>query len=163
MAISMLPPALLIYTDRVLGPRSGGDTRTFVVFIRPKYREDAGIREHELTHVWQWWLACAVGLCFGLVAAAHLGHVLPWWSWLACSTSAGGAMHPLLYRTVRRYRMWAEVQAYGEQMRHPDRNGERLTLDRAAAALADEELYHLGITIDQAREALKGDRTLARG
>ncbi len=156
MAVSIAPPALVIFTDRVLGPRAGGDTRAFVVFIRPKYRDDVGMRMHELEHVRQWWCATALGLVAGAAAAA-LSTLLLWWGWLGCGALLGGIAHELLYYTVRRYRMWAEVRAYREQMRYPDRHGELLTLDGAAARLADEELYHLGITIDQARDALKGD------
>lgn len=146
---------MMVYTDRVLGPRAGGDTRAFVVFIRPKYRQDEGIREHELTHVWQWWMGCVIGFfASGLAAWFYL--LQPWWSWLVSGALLGGTAHVLLYYFSRRYRLWAEARAYRQQMLYPDRNGVRLSLDEAAVRLGDNELYKLGVTVDQAREALKG-------
>ena len=61
--------------------------------------------------------------------------------------------HALLYRFVRRYRLWAEARAYSIQMRYPDRNGECLTLALAAYRLA-LPVYDLGITQEKARIAL---------
>ena len=153
--VCAMPPALIIYTDRVLGPRAGGDTRAFVIFIRPKYRGDVGMRMHELQHVRQWWTGCAIGFLFGQLWAWTYPLLMPWWEWLTYCAVLGGTAHELLYYFVRRYRMWGEAQAYREQMRHPDRNGNLLTLDGAAARLADEGLYHLGITVDQARGVIR--------
>lgn len=80
--------------------------------------------------------------------------MLPWWSWLISGAAVGDTAHEMLYYTVRRYRMWAEVQAYREQMRYPDRHGEHLSLGGAVARLADSQLYRLGITVEQALEVL---------
>ena len=43
----------VIYTDN-LPERFGGCTNGPVIRIRPKYRGDEGLRQHELTHVKQW-------------------------------------------------------------------------------------------------------------
>jgi hypothetical protein len=47
-------PHILFYTDWIK-ENKGGSTNAFVIRIRPKYKHDAGIYEHELTHVKQWW------------------------------------------------------------------------------------------------------------
>jgi hypothetical protein len=55
MKINVFPPALIIYTDDLpddVGGRSFGP----YVRIRPKYRDDEGILQHELSHVELWWL-----------------------------------------------------------------------------------------------------------
>lgn len=61
--------------------------------------------------------------------------------------------HALLYRFVRRYRLWAEARAYSIQMRYPDRNGKCLPLALAAYRLA-LPVYDLGITPAEARAVL---------
>ncbi len=80
------------------------------------------------------------------IHAHELEHVRQWWVTLG--------IHSLLYLVVRRYRLWAEVQAYREQMRHQDRHGGYLSLESAAARLANPR-YRLGITIDQAKVELE--------
>ena len=45
----------VFYTDRVIPKRFGGFTVGPFIFIRPKYREDVGLLEHEKIHVWQFW------------------------------------------------------------------------------------------------------------
>lgn len=56
----ILPPALIFYTDN-LPEGVGGCANAFVVRIKTKYREDMGILNHELCHVWQWWFTLGVG------------------------------------------------------------------------------------------------------
>lgn len=68
-------------------------------------------------------------------------HVWQWWLTLG--------LHSLLYLFIRPYRQWAEVEAYRRQMRYPP----HLSLDSAAQRLAAPR-YELGLTADQAREAL---------
>jgi hypothetical protein len=48
-------PHLTFITDR-LPPGTGGSANGFVIRIRPKYAQDAGIKAHELEHVRQWWV-----------------------------------------------------------------------------------------------------------
>lgn len=52
MKISILPPALIHFTDRVQGGVANGP----FVRIHPRFRNDKGLLVHELVHVWQWWL-----------------------------------------------------------------------------------------------------------
>jgi len=50
---------LTFYTDKTLKDWMGGATRGPVIVLRPEYRDDEGIYQHELTHVKQWFLSCA--------------------------------------------------------------------------------------------------------
>lgn len=79
------------------------------------------------------------------IHAHELEHVRQWWVTLT--------LHALLYLFVRRYRLWAEARAYREQMRHVDRRGHRMTLDEAAACLANSR-YRLDLSHEQAIAAL---------
>jgi hypothetical protein len=45
---------LTFYTNFGVPRGSAGCARGPVVFIRPEYRDDRGLYEHELTHVKQW-------------------------------------------------------------------------------------------------------------
>ncbi len=67
----------------------------------------------------------------------------------------GAAAHVVLYRYVRAYRQWAEVQAYRVQMRYPRADGTYLSLDDAAWRLTASR-YDLGLTLTEARDLLKG-------
>lgn len=52
--------SLIFYTDRFIGSEFAAKTFGPVILIRPKYRGDTGLLEHEKTHVRQW-LNCPVG------------------------------------------------------------------------------------------------------
>ena len=46
---------LTFYTDRFIKKGSAGCARGPLIFIRPKYRDDRGLLEHEKVHVHQFW------------------------------------------------------------------------------------------------------------
>lgn len=46
---------MVFYTDRFVPSRFAGCTRGPVIFIRPKYSDDAGLLAHEKVHVRQFW------------------------------------------------------------------------------------------------------------
>lgn len=133
-------PHLTIYTDR-LPEGVGGNARMFVICIRPKYKNDAGIFHHELEHVRQWWT-------LGLPVAVALAFVYPGLAIL------GAAAHPALYQFVRQYRQWCEARAYLVQTRCPDGMGLWLSLERAARKLANPR-YRLNLTEGQALAVLQ--------
>ena len=54
------PLALVIYTDKVIPARFAGVTVGPMVFIRPSYRDDAGLHAHELTHARQFWRSAGI-------------------------------------------------------------------------------------------------------
>ena len=46
---------LTFYTDRFIPQGAAGCARGPVIFIRPKYKDDRGLLEHEKVHVHQFW------------------------------------------------------------------------------------------------------------
>ncbi len=45
---------MIFYTTNFVGDRFAGSTRGPLIFIRPEYKDDVGLLEHEKTHRWQW-------------------------------------------------------------------------------------------------------------
>lgn len=148
-------PALITFTP--LPDGVGGEARGPLVRIAPQYRGDEGILRHELEHVRQWWVAglmVAALFALALIASAHFGlsdgmgsdvgafDLGAFWPLAFMS-------HSLAYRFIRRYRIWAEVQAYRAQMRHPDNQGGRLSAQGAAARLMSPR-YRTGLSYPQA-------------
>ena len=133
-------PSLTIYTDR-LPDGVGGVAHGPLVLIRPQYRADEGIHQHEYEHVGQWWVA-------GLASAVLLALVDVRLAGLAIG------VHPALYYLVRPYRLWAEVCAYRVQRQFPNASGVPLSLDGAAMRLMSPR-YDLRLSVAQARALLQ--------
>lgn len=49
---------MIIYTDKLIPAGKAACTRGPIIFIRPQYKGDLGLLEHERTHVRQWWRTC---------------------------------------------------------------------------------------------------------
>lgn len=141
---------LVIYTDRFLPVGTAGRALGPVALIRPSYRNDGGLRAHELEHARQFWAAGLV-VAVPLVAAGWFWGASAFWMELAFGSVL--IPHHALYNWVRWYRLGAEVAAYRAQMEVAD--GSEITLDTAARRLAREELYGLGLTVDQAKALLE--------
>lgn len=111
-------PTWTIYTDN-MPAKFGGCAGAFVVRIRPKYRDDAGLHAHEDEHVRQWY----AGVLIGALVACVMAYLPGLWLWSAfwpLALIAGCFLHPLAY-LLPRYRLWAEVRAYRIQLNHyPD-------------------------------------------
>ncbi len=45
---------MIFYTDRFIPAQFAACTRGPFIFIRPEYKNDIGLREHEFIHVVQW-------------------------------------------------------------------------------------------------------------
>jgi len=43
-------PVFVFYTDKFIKPQHGGISIAMFCFIRPKYKDDEGLLQHELTH-----------------------------------------------------------------------------------------------------------------
>ena len=140
---------MIIYSDKTLKNWQGGRQFWFFAIIRPKYRGDQSIVEHERVHIRQWWmttLLTAVAVGFGsFVANKHLGVT---WEQLAPLVVLPPSTHALLYLTLKKYRLWAEVQAYRVSLAYRPEQ-----LDHYANVLATK--YKLNITTSRARELLK--------
>ena len=79
----------------------------------------------------------------------ELEHVRQWWRTLG--------LHSVLYFVSRRYRLWAEAQAYQMQRWYPRSDGLYLSLNDVAIRLSQPR-YKLGITVVQAVEYITGRR-----
>lgn len=132
-------PALVVYSEE-LPEHVGGMAQTFVVVIHPKYREDAGIHEHELEHVTQWYVMVAA-----MLLLAFLAYVQGQFGASAGLAMASIGMDGLLYRRWRRFRLWSEAAAYARQMQFPDRKGNYLSLADATERLCSTR-YDLGVS-----------------
>lgn len=83
----------VFYTNLFVPKGSAGCARGPLIFIRPEYKNDAGLLAHERVHVRQW-----LRTIYSL-----------------------GVVHSLLYLFSDSYKLAAEVEAYQEQAKHyPD-------------------------------------------
>ena len=60
------------YTDLFIPARFGGITYGIFIFLRPKYKNDNGILQHELTHVRQFYRNPLFGLWYQFSAKDRL-------------------------------------------------------------------------------------------
>ena len=102
-------PHLVNYNTR---PKMGGETKLFVVNIRPEYKNDVGLHVHEYTHVVQWYLSTALTLLLAFLTAIS-PVTAPLSVFLVILSTA---THTLLYSLVPKYRLYCEVSAYKKQI-----------------------------------------------
>lgn len=120
----------------------GGTAQGPLIKILPKYKEDIGLLEHEKVHVRQWYAWLVIGLLLSTMLTLLVSPSL--WP-LYCLAPF---LHSLLYKFVRPYRRWCEVQAYRRQIA----TGGYASADFAVTALVEK--YDLGLTLDEARALL---------
>lgn len=132
---------LVKYSDEV-PEQFGGLASGPLIRIRPKYKGDAGLLEHEKTHVRQWYALTVLGL----VSAAALVLLVSPELWP--TIGAAPSLHPLLYKFLRPYRRWCEVKAYRKQIAI----GGYISNEFAVTALVEK--YALGLSVDEARALL---------
>jgi len=53
-------PSIVLYSNHLIPERYGGINYLFLIIIRPKYRGDIGLLEHEKRHVNQFWRSFGV-------------------------------------------------------------------------------------------------------
>ncbi|MFZ2524422.1 MAG: hypothetical protein WAW87_03815 [Candidatus Ferrigenium altingense] len=132
--------SLTFYTDSM--PEDvGGYAELMFVFIRKKYRDDAGIHRHEYEHVAQFWLAWAWFAVLVWLAVFIGEYPL---DYLAIALF-GASVHPALYMAVRPYRLHCEAAAYARQW-----NGSSSDLVVMANRLMSKR-YDLGLTFVSAQ------------
>jgi hypothetical protein len=56
-------PVFVFYTDKFIKPQHGGISLAIFCFIRPKYKSDEGLLQHELTHSRQFYRNPILHLC----------------------------------------------------------------------------------------------------
>lgn len=132
---------ILKYTDE-LPDGFGGTTFGPTIRIRPQYQDDQGLLEHEKTHVRQWYALMGLGLAIVTAIVLLVSPAL-------CPVAAVAPfLHTLLYKFLRPYRQWCEVQAYRKQLAA----GGYANSDFALAALVEK--YHLRLSIAETRSLL---------
>lgn len=132
------------YTEK-LASGVGGTAQGPFIKILPKYKDDNGLIEHEKSHVRQWYF----GLVFGLLLCTLLALFVS--SSLCPLFGLALVLHQLLYKFVRPYRRWCEVQAYRKQIAVGDYTS------NCFAITALVKKYDLGLSFDEAKALLEGD------
>ena len=120
----------------------GGTAQGPLIKILPKYKYDIGLLEHEKVHVRQWYAWLALGLLIGTLLTLLVSPSL--WPLFGLAPF----LHSLLYKFVRPYRRWCEVQAYRKQLA----TGGYYSNDFAVAALVEK--YDLNLSADKAKALL---------
>lgn len=115
-------------------------TYGFIVKVLPEHKDDKFILAHELEHVKQWYI-CLVAILIVLGGVVYA--IPPLWPLLGLALFADWA----LYKFVRPYRQWAEVQGHKAQI------SKQWPVKTLAKLLAAN--YDLGITEGKALELLK--------
>ena len=133
---------MLKYSDD-LPEGFGGTTQGPVIKIRPKYKGDMGLLEHEKTHVRQWYALTGLGLVLTVL-------LMLIWPAFWPAGAVGPFIHSLLYKNVQPYRQWCEVQAYREQLAM----GGYTNSDFAVTALIGK--YGLSLDTQEANALLRG-------
>ena len=120
----------------------GGTAQGPLIKILSKYKEDAGLIEHEKTHVRQWYAVLGLGLLLGTLLTLLVEPSL--WPLYGLAPVS----HQLLYTFVRPYRRWCEVKAYRKQLAV----GGYTSATFAVTALVEK--YDLDLSVDEARALL---------
>ena len=97
---------------------------------------------HELTHVKQWWALTAI--CAALLYVVQMYVVVVPLEAMALSVG----VHGMLYALSKKYRFWAEVQAY--------RVSAKTSPERFEDFVKMLHNYDTGRTLEQCRKALTG-------
>lgn len=114
---------ITIYTDRLIPEKFGAVSFGPITLIRPKYRDDQGLHEHEAMHFKQWLSLAAIGpVCAAIVYLAQIEQAQPY---LLAVLLVPSLFHGVLYKFLDKYRLICEVDAYKEQLKHyPDDRSE---------------------------------------
>lgn len=136
-------PVIVHYTDKVKEGFAGTAQGPYVR-IRPKYRHDKGLLEHELMHVKQGYTGLLTSIGIGLLLAQFIDFDYI----LETFFGIGVASHPLLYLLVTRYKLFAEVMAYAKQIQYCKTD----QTDRFAGFIADK--YDLDVDKEEVKKML---------
>lgn len=136
---------MIIFTDKFLEDWQGGRQIMFMGLVRPKYRNDAAIIQHEREHIRQWWMCLCLGL---LPCVAYTAHTMTYGGFMQQVAlflfSASISAHALLYYFSKSYRLWAEVRAYKESLKYKPQ-----MIDQYAKHISQK--YNLDVSISEAK------------
>ena len=128
-------------TDKI-GCGFGGAAQGPYIKMLPKYRDDAGLLEHEKAHVRQWYAV----LTIGVLISTLLTLLVPSSIWPLYGLPS--FLHQSLYKLIRPYRRWCEVKTYRKQFATEVYDGN----DFAVTALVEK--YDLNLSADEAKALL---------
>jgi hypothetical protein len=134
-------PAIIRYTDD-MPAWMGGYAKWFYIAIRPKYRDDKGIHEHEKEHVKQWWLTT-------ILAAVIIGAICYRTGYSYAYMGFSVSVFQILYLVIPWFKLQMEVEAYRQQLKHYA--DDRVPL--FAKFIATK--YDLKITAEEAEQLLR--------
>ena len=129
------------YTENVI-PGFAATTKGPFIKMLPIYKYDAGLLEHEKVHVRQWYALLAIGVLIStLLTLLVSSSFLPLYG-------LSLFLHQSLYKFIRPYRRWCEVQAYRKQIAV----GGYISNDFAVTTLVEK--YDLNLSADEAQALL---------
>jgi hypothetical protein len=144
-----------------------GQQRKWFALVLRGWESDAGILQHEVCHVRQWYLTTLLAILASWDACGLLVFAVPlmWPPALLLAVALiypCAQLHGVLYGRVRLYRRWAEVGAYARQLDcypqddTPEKRNDRLQLFASFLAL---DVYRLNITQTEAAILLIAKRS----
>lgn len=129
------------YTENVI-PGFAATTKGPFIKMLPIYKYDAGLLEHEKVHVRQWYALLAIGVLISTLLTLLVSlSFLPLYG-------LSLFLHQSLYKFIRPYRRWCEVQAYRKQIAV----GGYISNDFAVTTLVEK--YDLNLSADEAQALL---------
>ena len=129
------------YTENVI-PGFAATTKGPFIKMLPIYKYDAGLLEHEKVHVRQWYALLAIGVLISTLLTLLVSlSFLPLYG-------LSLFLHQSLYKFIRPYRRWCEVQAYRKQIAV----GGYISNDFAVTTLVEK--YDLNLSADEAKALL---------
>jgi hypothetical protein len=68
MKLSIFPPAIIVYTEKLPQDWAGGWCYGPLILIRPRHKDNKGLLVHELFHSTQFWLTLGIhGILYSLI------------------------------------------------------------------------------------------------
>jgi hypothetical protein len=137
-------PHITRYTDD-LPAHAGGTASYFVIRIRPKYKGDKGLHEHELLHVAQWWVTTILSALLIAGVVWYTKQPVDYY-WLLL---VAPMVYKLLYGYIYPFAIWCEVQCYRKQLQFTDPKH----IPTFAKFMATK--YHFDISQERAEKLLR--------
>ncbi len=153
----------MLYSKKVLPvsdmPVFKGYAFAWFIRIREDAQNDKPLLVHEIEHVGQFWILTPIGIIPIVIAYFVLPHFTWMWQliigvpWSVLVIAPCISLHCVLYWISRKYRQWAEVQAYRVQIVMIPSTTQAEALDHFAEFLTQR--YNLKISKEEAIKLLK--------
>ena len=107
---------ITIYTDKFIPDEFGAVNMGPLTLVRPKYKDDKALLEHERVHFKQWASLALLGpIAAGVLYLAKIPEAQ---QYLIAILLVPSLFHGVLYKLVSSYRQRCEVACYKEQLKH---------------------------------------------